>query len=66
MVINLNGAPCDVDTDTTVAELLQHRQLADQPCAVEVNQQLVQKRDHGSHELHQGDTVEIVTLVGGG
>jgi thiamine biosynthesis protein ThiS len=34
--------------------------------AVEVNRQVVPRREHEQAELADGDTVEVVTLVGGG
>jgi thiamine biosynthesis protein ThiS len=33
---------------------------------VEVNRQLVRRVHHGETRLSEGDTVEVVTLVGGG
>ncbi len=49
-----------------VRQLLVQLKLTDGPCAVEVNRQLVPKRDHETHQLAEGDRIEIVTLVGGG
>lgn len=66
MQLTVNGEPEQLDTSCTVADLLERRGLAHAPCAVEVNAQLIPKRHHGDHELNDGDTVEIVTLVGGG
>jgi thiamine biosynthesis protein ThiS len=34
--------------------------------AVEVNRQLVRRIAHEAHVLHEGDVIEVVTLVGGG
>lgn len=50
----------------TVRQLLEQLGLAAAPCAVEVNRQLIPKRQHEAHVLSDGDRVEIVTLVGGG
>ena len=66
MQITLNGKPEELPDKITVATLLQQRNLANQACAVEVNQQLVPKREHADHTISDGDKVEIVTLVGGG
>jgi thiamine biosynthesis protein ThiS len=66
MNITVNGEITTLDGPHTVAELLQHVGLADAPCAVEVNRDLVPKREHASRPLRDGDVVEIVTLVGGG
>lgn len=53
-------------TAATVADLLQELGLAGQAVAVEVNQSVVPKKQHGDATLNDGDTVELVTLVGGG
>ena len=66
MKVTLNGEATTLDAPCTIAELLRRRELADQPCAVEVNRDLVPRRAHAEHLLHDGDTIEIVTLVGGG
>jgi sulfur carrier protein len=64
--ITVNGEATTLQGGHTVADLLAHVGLAEAPCAVEVNRDLVPKRKHASHTLRDGDVVEIVTLVGGG
>jgi len=66
MQIVVNGQPITLPDGATVAELIQARDLTRQACAVEVNTRLVPKKKHPEHHLAEGDTVEIVTLVGGG
>lgn len=66
MQITLNGTPREVATATTLAELLTQLGTRPQQVAVEVNRELVPRSRHPSHVLQAGDTVEIVTLVGGG
>lgn len=66
MKLILNGEPKELPALRTVADLVRHLGLAAAPCAVEVNRALVSKPAHESHELHEGDSVEVVTLVGGG
>jgi thiamine biosynthesis protein ThiS len=66
MQITVNGKPRDAAENTTVAELLVELQLSNKPVAVEVNRILVPRQKHSDHRLAQGDTLEIVTLVGGG
>jgi thiamine biosynthesis protein ThiS len=62
----INGEPVALPSECSVADLLRERQLDRAPCAVEVNRKIVPKRQHAEHTLRDGDTVEIVTLVGGG
>lgn len=63
--ITLNGEP-HTTTATTVADLLQEQGLEGQAVAVELNQSVVPKREHPDQPLRDGDTIELVTLVGGG
>jgi thiamine biosynthesis protein ThiS len=66
MTIRVNGQTMTLETACTVSELLDRLELAGGPCAVEVNTEVVPKRNHDERRLADGDTVEIVTLVGGG
>ena len=64
--ITVNGQSVCLDEPSTVSDLIDRFEMTDQPCAVEVNRDLVPKQQHTSHTLSDGDQVEIVTLVGGG
>ncbi len=66
MEVQVNGQSRTLDSAFTVARLLEELNLAGQPCAVEINASVVPRREHGERTLREGDTVEIVTLVGGG
>lgn len=66
MSITVNGEPHQARPHSTVAELLAGIEVAARHVAVEVNQEIVPRSRHAEHRLHDGDRVEIVTLVGGG
>lgn len=66
MEITINGKPEIVPDHTTVAALLEQHGLSAAACAVEINRRIVPKKQHAQHTLDDGDSVEIVTLVGGG
>ncbi len=66
MEITVNGEHRQVAEGMTIAQLLQGLGLADKYVAVEVNQQVISRPRHAEHLLKAGDTLEIVTLVGGG
>ncbi len=66
MQITVNGETRDVADGLTVAGLLETLGVPRQATAVEVNRDLVPRSQHAEHALADGDTVEIVTLVGGG
>jgi len=64
--IIVNGEQRDVAESITIAQLLEHLGLAGKYVAVEVNRQVVPRARHVGHRVQAGDTLEIVTLVGGG
>jgi thiamine biosynthesis protein ThiS len=63
--LQVNGEAQKTDA-ATVEDLIKELGLAGQAVAVEVNQSVVPKKQHGEATLNDGDTVELVTLVGGG
>ncbi|MCG3130143.1 MAG: hypothetical protein FLDDKLPJ_00891 [Phycisphaerae bacterium] len=66
MFIRINGKEEAIPPDLTVADLIAARGLAPVRVAVEINENLVPRRDYGAVRLAEGDVVEIVTFVGGG
>lgn len=62
----INGQSRDLPEGVTIAGFLADEGLAGQPCAVEINRKIVPRRDHEDTPLREGDSVEVVTLVGGG
>ena len=66
MRITVNGDIREYPDSVTVAGLLKDLDLASRPCAVEVNREVIPRRDHAEHDINHGDTIEVVTLVGGG
>lgn len=63
--LTINGKAQPVDA-RTVRDLLVAMGLEQQAVAVEVNRRVVPKRLHEETPLNDGDTIELVTLVGGG
>jgi len=66
MRVTVNSEPRELPPGTTLAQLIVELGLDGAPCAAEVNRALVPKREHDGRRLEEGDTVELVTLVGGG
>ena len=64
--IQVNGETRQVAAATTVADLIADLGLAAQHVAVERNREIVPRAAHGATLLAAGDTLEIVTFVGGG
>lgn len=66
MKLKLNGALSEFQDGTTVAGLLKNLQIEPARVAVEVNLEIVKKKDFHKRMLKEGDSVEIVNFVGGG
>ena len=66
MQVQLNGEAIHVDQNVTVAKMLTDLDVQTSQIAVEVNLEVVPRTEHDSFRLHEGDSIEIVTLVGGG
>ncbi len=64
--IQFNGQTLDVPSGTTVAQLLELAEIRSRLVAVEVNLEILPQPAHATHALGAGDTIEVVTLVGGG
>lgn len=64
--ITVNGRPHPLRGDLHVEQLLVDLGLSSSPCAVEVNRRLIPKSGHRDCRLRPDDSVELVTLVGGG
>lgn len=63
--ITVNGENISLNAPATIANLVALRNPRP-PFAVEVNKSLVRHKEYEVTALSAGDTVEIVTLVGGG
>jgi len=66
MRVDVNGQAAEVEPETTVGGLVALYAFERRHVAVEVNGELVRRPGYDATILHEGDHVEIVTLVGGG
>lgn len=64
-MITVNGEKIQTKT-THLNELLSEMKLSNKLCAVEVNNVLVPYKERETYVVRDGDTVEVVSLVGGG
>jgi len=62
----VNGQGVQVDTGSTLRALIEYMKLGQSACAAEVNKTFIPRREHEKHMLQDGDTIELVSLVGGG
>jgi sulfur carrier protein len=66
MKLTLNGQAREVAIGVTLSQLLASLQLADKLVLVERNGEAVLRADFPLITLGEGDTIEIVRMVGGG
>ena len=66
MNITVNGNPMEVTDGLTVGGLLAKLELSDARVAVEHNRRILQKDEYAATALSEGDSLEILSFVGGG
>ncbi len=67
MELEINGEARTVPEETqTVGDLLEELDLNPNRVAVEVEQQVISGDEYETYQLDPGNSVEIVTFVGGG
>ena len=66
MQILVNGEQSEACSGTTIGAIVDGLELNRSTIAVELNQTLIPREQLDGCELHDGDRIEIVTLVGGG
>jgi sulfur carrier protein len=66
MHITLNGEKKEVPGELTVFGLLDFLQIQHQRVAVELNQEIVKKERYDSTAVKEGDSLEVVSFMGGG
>lgn len=66
MKIKLNGQEQEFTGLKTAGDLLLQINIPRERVAVIINENVVRRADLDSTDLNEGDTVEVITMVGGG
>jgi thiamine biosynthesis protein ThiS len=66
LFIEVNGEKRDAPQSLTLTELIEHLNFAPERLAIELNRQVIRRKDWPNVALSEGDRVEIVHFVGGG
>lgn len=66
MKIRVNGVEKEIEAGTTVESFLNMLEIKVQGIAVDINREIVPKRLFAETILNEGDSIEIVRMVGGG
>ena len=64
--IQVNGERRDCRAGSTVGDLLRELDLKTERVAVELNLEILDRKDFDQRDLRAGDRVEILSFIGGG
>lgn len=64
--LTINGKTQTLDNVSNIVELLQALSIPRDQVAVMLNGEVIRRADHATTPVHDGDAVEIITIVGGG
>jgi sulfur carrier protein len=64
--ILINGEEKDLPGSISVSDLLHRFELPSQRVAIELNKNVIRKRDWADTPVNDGDRIEVVHFVGGG
>jgi thiamine biosynthesis protein ThiS len=66
MKILLNGEMKKISNELNLSELLKHFSLPSERIAIELNKEVVRKKDWENIKIAEGDRLEVIHFVGGG
>ncbi len=66
MIITINDKPEEIKKKLNLAELVLSKHLCAEKLVVEYNQRITPKEEWKNIILHEKDSIEIVSFVGGG
>jgi thiamine biosynthesis protein ThiS len=66
MKIRVNGQTKEIETGINLGQLLDNMQLNAECVAVECNLEVIERGAFATTQLSDGDSLEIVSFVGGG
>lgn len=66
MNILINGEKKEIAEKINLAEMLDRFSLPSQRVAVELNRQVIRRKDWDQTDISEGDVIEVIHFVGGG
>ena len=66
MRVFINGETREIQTEMNLSQLLRELALPSERIAIELNKQVVRRKDWENTEVRDADKIEIVHFVGGG
>lgn len=66
MRVQINGESRDVPAELNLIDLLDHLSMPSRLLAIELNKEVVRKKDWADMRVKDADVIEIIHFVGGG
>ena len=66
MTITVNGEKRQIHAEVNLSELLKNLALPDERIAIELNKEVIRKKDWADTKINDADRIEIIHFVGGG
>ena len=66
MKVFINGETREINQQLNLRELLEKLDLPEERIAVELNKEVVRKKDWEAVKVNDGDKLEVIHFVGGG
>lgn len=66
MTLTVNGEQRDLDDATTLLGLLETFSLNPDATAVQLNEDILERESFAKVQLAEGDSIELIRIVGGG
>ncbi|MDP1853401.1 MAG: sulfur carrier protein ThiS [Candidatus Omnitrophota bacterium] len=64
--ITINGKKEVLDKNISIAELLKRKNIRPEVVTIELNDNIIERKDYGSVAIKEGDRLEFVYFMGGG
>jgi thiamine biosynthesis protein ThiS len=66
MQVTINGQTEEISDELNLSALLKHFSLPQERIAIELNKEVVRKKDWENIKIADGDKLEVIHFVGGG
>lgn len=66
MNIVLNGNKSNIETNTTLSELVNSKSLNKERIIIQVDEEIIKKEDFDNFTIKENSRIEVLSIVGGG
>lgn len=66
MQVTINGEKRELAENLTISEILKNLELPSERVAIELNKEVVRKKDWENIKVNDADKIEVIHFVGGG